>query len=113
MLLIEEFNAVSCVWPELVKSTYPFAIALLFIAAWEILFEGKETEPAVTLNPLLHVKDPLSIVEGRLTVPVKVGLFNFAKLFKDVCRSVPFKFIAGVLSPVVKLGLFMFAFNAI
>ena len=74
-----------------------------------MLLNGNETVPEATFKPPLHVNDPLSIVEGNTTVPVNVGFNVFAKLFKEVCKSVPFKFIAGVDKPVVKLGLLMFA----
>ena len=81
--------------------------------AVETLLSGKYTDPLETVRPLLHVRDPLSTVLGKVTVPVKEGLFNLAKVFKDVCKSVPFRDIAGVLIPVVKEGLFVFAFKAI
>ena len=83
------------------------------IAAVDIDFAGNETVPAETRSPLLQVKLPLSIVLGRVTVPRKVGFDVFAKLFKEVCKSVPLRLIAGVLIPVVNVGLLMFAFNDI
>ena len=33
-------------------------------------------------------------------------------LFIDISKSKPFKSIAGVVNPIVKLGLFIFAFSA-
>ena len=83
---------------------------LLFIAAVAILFKGKYTLPDETVSPLLHVRDPLSTVLGRVTVPVKEGLFNLAKVSKEVCKSVPLRDIAGVEIFVVKDGLLIFAF---
>ena len=83
---------------------------LLFIAAVAILFKGKYTLPDETVSPLLHVRDPLSTVLGRVTVPVKEGLFNLAKVSKEVCKSVPLRDIAGVEMFVVKDGLLIFAF---
>ena len=83
---------------------------MLFIEAVAILFKGKQTLPDDTVSPLLHVKEPLSNVLGRVTVPVKEGLFNLAKVSKEVCKSVPFKLIAGVVIPVVNLGFVIFAF---
>jgi hypothetical protein len=78
-----------------------------------MLLDGNETVPEATFKPPLHVKLPLSMVDGKVTVPVKVGFDVFAKLFKEVCKSAPLRLIAGVDKPVVKLGLLMFAFNDI
>ena len=75
-----------------------------------MLLDGNETAPVVTLKPPLHVKLPLSMVDGKITVPVKVGFDVFAKLFKEVCKSVPFKLTDGVAMPVVKVGLSILAF---
>ncbi len=50
----------------------------LLIAPIPILLLGKETVPLETVIPFEQVNVPLSIKEGRLTVPVKVGLFIFA-----------------------------------
>ena len=83
---------------------------LLFMEAVETLLSGKYTDPLETVRPLLHVREPLSTVLGRVTVPVKEGLFNLAKVSKEVCKSVPFRDIAGVVIPVVKLGFIIFAF---
>ena len=44
----------------------------------DILLLGRLTVPEVTIKPLLQVKEPLSIVEGRVTVPVKIGLLTLA-----------------------------------
>jgi hypothetical protein len=50
----------------------------LLIAPIPILLLGKETVPLETDNPLEQVNVPLSMVDGRVTVPVKVVLFIFA-----------------------------------
>ena len=53
-----------------------------------ILFDGKEQIPLETEIPpeieipLEQASVPLSIVDGRLTVPEKVGLIMFA--FRDI-----------------------------
>jgi hypothetical protein len=55
-----------------------------FTAAIEMLLDGKETVPLETDNPLEteipleQATDPLSTMEGRLTVPDNVGLTIFA-----------------------------------
>ena len=71
-------------WPELVKSTYPAEMESELIAPVEMLLDGKETvpletdNPPETENPLEQATDPLSVNDGRLTVPEKVGLIMFA-----------------------------------
>ena len=50
----------------------------LLIAPIPILLLGKEKNPLESVIPLKQVNVPLSIVDGRVTVPVKVGLFIFA-----------------------------------
>ena len=70
--------------PLIVKSTYPAEMESELIAPVEILVDGKETIPLETDNPLEteipleQASVPLSIVDGRLTVPENVGLTMFA-----------------------------------
>ena len=78
ILLIVVFKELIWFWPEDVKSTNPEEMESELIAPVEILLDGKETVPLETVIPLEQVTVPLSMIDGRVTVPVKVGLFIFA-----------------------------------
>ena len=84
ILFIVLFKELIWFWPLLVKSTYPAEMESELIAPVEILLDGKETIPLETEIPpeteipLEQATDPLSTMEGSVTVPEKVGLIMFA-----------------------------------
>ena len=66
------------------KSTYPKEMESELIAPIPILLDGRETVPLETEIPpeteipLEQASVPLSTIDGRVTVPEKVGLTIFA-----------------------------------
>ena len=80
ILFMLVFKELIWLWPLLLKSAYPEEMQSELIAPVEILLDGKETIPLETDNPLEteipleQATDPLSTMEGSVTVPEKVGL---------------------------------------
>ena len=85
ILFMVLFKELIWLCPLLVKSTYPAEMeSELTAAIIEILLDGKEQIPLETEIPpemeipLEQASVPLSTMDGRVTVPEKVGLTIFA-----------------------------------